>query len=35
MSLRAIININKNKNKYNANAQLTKNCLKYFFLKII
>tara|TARA_B100000674_G_scaffold150360_1_gene119564 strand:+ start:37 stop:204 length:168 start_codon:yes stop_codon:yes gene_type:complete len=33
MSLRVIINISKNKNKYIANAQLTKNCLKYLFFK--
>ena len=33
MSLRVIINISKNKNKYNANAQFTKNCLKYLFFK--
>tara|TARA_B100000900_G_scaffold274499_1_gene234559 strand:- start:42 stop:191 length:150 start_codon:yes stop_codon:yes gene_type:complete len=27
------MNIIKNKNKYDTNAQLTKNCLKYLFLK--
>ena len=27
------MNISKNKNKYDPNAQLAKNCLKYFFFK--